>query len=158
MRLSTRARYGVRAMLDLALLAGEGPVNLRAMSGRQDISADYLEQLLRRLRKAGLARSVRGPKGGFLLAKPAADIRIWEIVVALEDRVAPARCVNNVVGRRSGGKPCRRMSDCATHVLWGGLAKQIRAFLEAKTLQGLAEDARRLCDRTEFGDPIVFEI
>ncbi len=158
MRLSTRGRYGTRAMLDLALCGSNGPVSLREMASRQDISADYLEQLLRRLRKAGLVRSVRGPRGGFLLASDPAQIRLWDIVSALEDRIAPVACVDNVVGHKSCEEPCQRISSCATHVFWGGLARQIRAFFESKTLQDLALDAKRLCREAKPGAPLPFEI
>ena len=80
MRLSTRGRYGLRAMMDIALYGAEGPVNLKEISIRQEISVDYLEQLLRRLRTAGLVRSVRGPHGGFVLSKPSESLHVWEII------------------------------------------------------------------------------
>ena len=158
MRLSTRGRYGVRAMLDLALCSRGSPVRLKDMAARQDISIDYLEQLLRKLRKAGLVRSVRGPRGGFHLARSPEEIPVWEIVDALEEEVAPVYCVDKVVGRKSRRKPCQRMSDCATHLLWTGLARQMRAYLEAKTLQDLADDAVRICDKATPGSPVMFFI
>ena len=144
MRLSTRGRYGVRAMLDIALCGSNGPVSLKKMASRQDISADYLEQLLRKLRKAGLVTSTRGPHGGFRLGKDPKDILIWDIVFALEDPLAPVACVDVVMDRVSREPACQRMSTCATHFLWQGLARTIRNFMESKTLQELLEDAQRL--------------
>jgi Rrf2 family protein len=148
----------VRAMLDLALCSQEKPVNLKDMAARQDVSADYLEQLLRKLRKAGLVRSIRGPRGGFLLARAPGEIVIWDIVNALEDEMAPVYCVDEVIGRKSRRKPCDRMSDCATHLLWAGLARQMRAFLESRTLQDLAGDAVSICSTATRGSPLMFSI
>ena len=154
MRLSTRGRYGVRAMLDLTLAARETPVNLREIASRQEISADYLEQLLRKLRKAGLVRSIRGPRGGFVLARRACEITVWDIVAALEQDVAPVRCVNEEVGREPPEQICHRVSGCATHLFWGGLARCVRSFLENKT----ADDATRICDTAVSGKPVMFYI
>ena len=158
MRLSTRGRYGVRAMLDLALCAKEVPVSLKKMASRQDISADYLEQLLRKLRKAGLVRSIRGPRGGFMLARPPESVEIWDIVSVLEDYIAPVHCVDKVIGRKSRQKSCQRMSGCATHLFWAGLARQLKAYFKSKTLQDLASDAVTICRDATPGEPINFEI
>lgn len=158
MRLSTRGRYGVRAMLDIALCGGPSPVSLKKMASRQDISADYLEQLLRRLRKAGLVTSVRGPRGGFRLGRSPDQILIWDIVSTLEDPLAPVVCVDSVMGQGDGEAPCQRMSGCATHYMWEGLARTIRAFLESKTLQDLADDAERICRETNRGEAISYSI
>ena len=106
MRLSTRGRYGLRAMMDIALYGAEGPVNLKEISARQEISVDYLEQLLRRLRKAGLVRSVRGPHGGFALAKPSEKVHVWEILAALEPDIAPVFCVDEKLLARVPKKRC----------------------------------------------------
>ena len=158
MRLSTRGRYGVRAMLDIALCKSNGPVNLRKMASRQDISADYLEQLLRKLRKAGLVASTCGPHGGFRLAKDPKDILVWDIVLALEDPIAPVACVDAVMGKSPDEGPCQRMSTCATHFLWEGLARTIRKFLESKTLQDLLDDAQRLFREAGNNGPMTYSI
>ena len=160
MRLSTRGRYGVRAMLELALSGRQGPVSLAQISKRQQISLDYLEQLLRRLRKAGLVRSVRGPRGGFVLTRPAARITLWEVVAALEDHVAPVYCVDDLMlGRSSKKKRCRRVKECATHLLWAGMARQVRAFLEAHTLQDLTDTSSRLTGKGGGCElPLMFQI
>jgi Rrf2 family protein len=146
MRLSTRGRYGTRAMLDIALYSRNGPVSLRRMSERQGISTDYLEQLLRKLRDAGIVRSVRGPRGGFLLARRTENITIWEIVAAVEQDVLPVHCVDAVVGNRAPKRKCNRVKVCATHRLWRGLAREMRGFLEGVTLRDLVEDSKALGD------------
>jgi len=158
MRMSTRGRYGVRAMLDLALSSTAGPINLKEIGARQEISVDYLEQLLRKLRKAGLIRSVRGPRGGFLLARSPGQITLWEIVRALEQEVTPSRCTDEEVAGKTSRKPCPRLSECAVHMLWLGLARQTRDYLESKTLQDLMDYAAALCDETVRGEQIMFHI
>jgi len=142
MRMSTRGRYGARAMLDIALHGGSGPVSLREMARRQEISVDYLEQLLRKLRKAGLVRSIRGPRGGFCLTRLPKNITMWQIVSAVEPEVAPVHCVDGVVGRRSSRRVCSRTKNCATHRMWAGLAREMRTYLQARTLRDLMNDAK----------------
>jgi len=151
MRLSTRGRYSVRAMLDIALHGNGRPVNLKRMSGRQDISTDYLEQLLRKLKKARLVRSVRGPKGGFVLARKEGDIRIWDIVTTVEPAMALVQCVDSVVGRRAKSQ-CSRAKNCAARRMWVDLARAIYGFLAERTLQDLVDDARRHGDYARLGN------
>jgi len=158
MRLSTRGRYGVRAMLDLALFSRGGPVNLKEIASRQQISSDYLEQLLRKLRQAGLVRSVRGPHGGFLLARPPEAIAVWSIVACLEQDIAPVFCVDAELLGRPVKKRCPRLSGCATHLLWSDLAVRMKTFLEGKTLKDLSDDANRICERALPGRPLMFNI
>lgn len=158
MRLSTRGRYGMRAMVDLATVGGEAPVSLKDISKRQSISVDYLEQLLRRLRKAGLVRSVRGPHGGFLLAREPGQITLWEILVALERDITPVYCVDEEVLLRGGRKTCARAADCPTHALWAGLARQMRVFLEANTLQDLVGSSLKIHGQSVDGKPVMFHI
>jgi Rrf2 family protein len=158
MRMSTRGRYGVRAMLDLAMSGSKAPVSLKDIAARQDISMDYLEQLLRKLRKAGLVRSVRGPRGGFLLARQPGDIRLWDIVSALEQDVTPVRCVDEEITGRTMRKHCPRLSGCATHVIWLGLARQTKVYLMSKTLQDVLRVAREMCEDAVRGEPVMFNI
>ena len=158
MRVSTRGRYGLRAMLDIALFGAQHPVSLKQMSRRQNISTDYLEQLLRKLRGASLVKSVRGPRGGFRLSKAAEDIRIWDVVAAVEQEVAPVHCVDAVVGKRAPKKRCDFQRSCATHRLWTGLAKEIRSYLEARTLQDLVDDAKAMGDQFISDEQPMFYI
>lgn len=144
MRLSTRGRYGVRALLDILLYGDGRPVNLKTIASRQAISTDYLEQLLRKLRRAGLVRSRRGPRGGFMLARDPREIHVWQILTVLEPEVVPVHCVSASNARRLRRKLCPRENACAAHLLWCNLADQMRDLLRAKSLHDLAEDSRKL--------------
>jgi len=142
MRFSTRGRYAVRALLDLAMFYDRGPINLQNISERQDISSDYLEQILRRLRDRGLVRSVRGPRGGFLLARPPEQITIWDVITALGEPTDPVPCVS------ANGQPrrkCARATHCAAHLMWHDLSRHIEGFLRGRTLRELCDKARELC-------------
>ncbi|UYG03116.1 Fe-S cluster assembly transcriptional regulator IscR [Halomonas sp. LR3S48] len=141
MRLTTKGRYAVTAMLDLALNADKGPICLADISRRQEISLPYLEQLFARLRRAGLVNSVRGPGGGYLLALPAAEISISRVIDAVDESVDATRC--------QGLSDCQQGDTCLTHHLWCDLSEQIRSFLDGITLGQLVEhgDVRRIAAR-----------
>ena len=104
MKLSTRGRYGVRAMLELAMQAGNGPVPLRDLASKQEISAKYLEQLLIPLKGAGLVKSVRGARGGYMLATSPEKVNLYDIVRSLEGPLAPVECVQDPQILRTGGR------------------------------------------------------
>lgn len=127
MKLSTRGRYGVRAMLELAMNQGNGPVPLRDLALRQEISAKYLEQLLIPLKGAGLVKSVRGARGGYLLAKTPQDISLYDIVRSLEGPLAPVECVQDP-------KFCDRVGGCTVHMVWGEMGDMLVNFLSDLTL------------------------
>ena len=130
MRLSAKGRYAVTAMVDLARTGGGGaPVALSDIAARQEISSSYLEQLFRKLRQAGLVGSVRGPRGGYRLARPAEDTRIADIVLAVDE---PLRATLCPPGSASGCKS--DASRCLTHDLWAELGNQIHLFLSSVTL------------------------
>ncbi|MCB8889000.1 Fe-S cluster assembly transcription factor [Vreelandella malpeensis] len=131
MRLTTKGRYAVTAMLDLALHAEHGPTCLNDISRRQEISLSYLEQLFSRLRRAGLVKSVRGPGGGYLLARPPAEISVSQVIDAVDERVDATRC--------QGLSDCQQGDICLTHYLWCELSGQIRRFLDGVTLCQLAK-------------------
>ncbi|MEK9833233.1 MAG: Rrf2 family transcriptional regulator [Rhodospirillaceae bacterium] len=129
MKLSTKGRYGVMAMVDLAQFAESGPVALAEVAERQEISLSYLEQLFAKLRRAGLVTSVRGPGGGYRLAHPAEDIRVSAVIAAVDE---PIRTTGCKPGAAAG---CiRRTSRCMTHDLWAGLGDQIHAYLDSVSL------------------------
>lgn len=129
MRLTTKGRYAVTAMLDLALHARHEPVSLADISERQSISVSYLEQLFAKLRKQGLVSSVRGPGGGYQLARDGGEIFIAEIIDAVDESVDATRC---------GGKgDCQQGMTCLTHELWSDLSDQLHAFLGGISLQEL---------------------
>lgn len=131
MRLTTKGRYAVTAMLDLAIHARQGPVSLNDISGRQGISLSYLEQLFSKLRRGGLVSSIRGPGGGYQLSRSDADINVAEIVDAVNESMDATRC------QRKGD--CQDGQECLTHHLWMDLSDQIHAFLSAISLQQLIE-------------------
>ena len=130
MRLSTKARYSTRAMLDLAVHYGQGPIQVKEISARQQISARYLVQLFIRLRRAGLVRSLRGIRGGFTLAKPPAEIPISEIIRVAEGSVGPVKCID---------KPelCPQSDVCLTRNIWAEIERATNKVLESITLQDL---------------------
>jgi Rrf2 family protein len=135
MKLSTRTRYGVRAILELAENAGKGPMQLKVVARRQDISAKYLEQLMAVLKSAGLVRSVRGAKGGYVLARPSNKIRLSEVFHCLEGTVTTAECVEDE-------KYCQRAAGCAARLVWTQIHEAIEKVLDAATLQDLIDKAR----------------
>ncbi len=135
MKLSTRTRYGVRAILELAENGGKEPMQLKAIARRQDISAKYLEQLMAVLKSAGLIRSVRGAKGGYVLARPSNEIRLSEVFHCLEGTVTTTECVEDE-------KYCQRAAGCAARLLWVQIHEEIENILDANTLQDLIDKAR----------------
>lgn len=135
MRLSTKAQYAVRAMVSLNLYSNEGPVSIKDISAREEISAPYLEQLFVKLRRGGMVESVRGPGGGYRLARSAGQIRVDEIIDSVEETLAPVSCMDQQ-GR------CRCNDQCATHSVWAGLSERIRQFLASMTLEDLTREAR----------------
>lgn len=139
MRLSTKGRYAVRAMVDLALHVNEGPVNREEIAIRQEMSADYLARLFAKLVKAGLIISVKGPGGGYLLARGAASITAGDMIRAVAEPLAPVYCVDGEVGRT-----CHRVDGCVTHLLWGRLGQRITELLDSVTLEELREQAQRI--------------
>ena len=131
MKLTSKGRYAVTAMLDLALHANQGPVTLAAISERQGISLSYLEQLFTRLRRNGLVSSTRGPGGGYLLSGDAADIAIADVVTAVDETVNATRC--------GGEENCQDGQRCLTHDFWTELSDQIFTFLNEISLAQLVE-------------------
>jgi len=129
MRLTTKGRYAVTAMLDLALHSGDGPISLADISDRQGISLSYLEQLFAKLRKSHLVSSVRGPGGGYLLIKPSEQISVAAVIDAVNESVDATGC-NSKANCQSG-------ETCLTHHLWTDLSKQIHDFLSDISLADL---------------------
>ena len=132
MKLSTRGRYATRAMLDLALNYGQEPVVLSAVARRQQISEQYLEQLTGPLKVAGLLRSVRGPNGGFMLAKSPSVISISQIIRAVEGSTALVECVDDP-------QACSRADDCLTRRVWVKATEAVNNVFGSITLQGLID-------------------
>jgi Rrf2 family iron-sulfur cluster assembly transcriptional regulator len=133
MRLTTKGRYAVTAMLDLALHAEKGPISLADISQRQGISLSYLEQLFAKLRRNGLVNSVRGPGGGYRLSRDGSEIFVAEVIDAVSEMVDTTRC--------GGNGDCQDGDVCLTHYLWQDLSKQIHQFLSGISLAELVSKA-----------------
>jgi len=131
MRLTTKGRYAVTAMLDLAIHYKDGPITLADISQRQGISLSYLEQLFARLRKCGLIESARGPGGGYKLSRPAVEIAVGDVISAVDEKVDATRC--------GGHGNCQEDDRCLTHELWMDLSEQIFQFLQKISLGELVK-------------------
>ncbi len=136
MKLTTRGRYAVTAILDVALNAGDGPVPLGDVAERQNLSLSYLEQLFARLRRQGLVRSSRGPGGGYELSRPADEISVAEVIFAVDEPVDMTRC--------GGLGNCNQDSRCLTHDLWVELSRKMDEFFSSRTLADVLERRRKV--------------
>ncbi len=133
MKLSTRSRYGIRAILELAKNHGEGPLQIKVIAKRQDISVKYLEQLMAILKSAGFVRSMRGSKGGYVLAKAANQIKLGDVFNALEGQsTITVECVESK-------SYCARAADCVTRQVWTQVQEAIINVLQSITLQDLVD-------------------
>jgi Rrf2 family iron-sulfur cluster assembly transcriptional regulator len=137
MILGTKARYAVMAMVDLAGQSGERPVRLAEIAARQEIPLAYLEQIFARLKQRGLVKSVKGPGGGYLLARAVAETPISDIVTAMEESIKMTRCESHAAGGCMASK-----ARCLTHDLWDGLSDQIFSYFNAISLEDVLK--RRL--------------
>ncbi|WP_290653926.1 Fe-S cluster assembly transcriptional regulator IscR [Idiomarina sp.] len=144
MRLTSKGRYAVTAMLDVAMFAKQSPVPLADISERQGISLSYLEQLFARLRKRGLVHSVRGPGGGYQLGKTADDISVGAVIDAVDESIDATRC--------HGKGNCQGGERCLTHSLWEGLSDRIADFLDGITLAELmaSRDVAEVGERQNY--------
>jgi Rrf2 family transcriptional regulator, iron-sulfur cluster assembly transcription factor len=150
MRLTTKGRFAVTAMLDLALHANDGPVTLANISERQKISLSYLEQLFGKLRRNELVQSVRGPGGGYNLAKPAAQLNVADIIVAVEEQLDSRQC--------EGREPCMGEKRCMTHDLWESLNDTVLNFLAGVTLADLVQKQNTQKTQTITGPKSLLKV
>jgi Rrf2 family iron-sulfur cluster assembly transcriptional regulator len=143
MRLTTKGRYAVTAMLDLALHSDQGPIALSDIAGRQGISLSYLEQLFGRLRRQGLVSSARGPGGGYKLGRAAGALSVADVIKAVDEPVDATRC--------GGLRNCQSEQRCLTHDLWEDLSNEIGRFLSGITLAELVKrrSVQQVCARQE---------
>lgn len=142
MKISTKGRYALRVMLDLALHDAEAPVSLRDIGERQEITVKYLEQIIPLLNRAGLVRSTRGNAGGYRLTRAAADYTVGEILRVTEGSLAPVACLDDTPNR------CPRAGECRTLSFWQGLYDVVNRYVDGCTLQDLVDRA----GNTEGGD------
>ena len=136
MKLSTKGRYGTRAMVDLALHYGQGPIQLKEIAQREDIPLQYLERLMAPLIAAGIVKSTRGAHGGVYLLKEPQEIKLSEVIQVLEGSIAPVECIANP-------EVCSRSASCVTRDVWDDLKKAMDGVLENTTLQNLVERHNR---------------
>lgn len=139
MKLSTKGRYGVKAMVDLAINYGKEPVSIKSISERQNISECYLEQLFAPLRKAELIKSIRGAQGGYILNKEPKDITAYEILEVLEGPVEISNCIEE-----SG---CDNMDCCSTRLLWKKIKDSINNVTKSITLQDMVDDYNEMVSK-----------
>jgi len=131
-KLSSRSRYGLRAVLDLALHYRKGPLQIRAIAAREEISNKYLEQLMTILKTSGLVRSLRGPKGGYILSKPPDQIKLKEVITALEGPLFPVECLQHP-------QFCPHCAECITRQVWADVQEAMLGVLEATNMQDLVD-------------------
>lgn len=139
MKLSTKGRYGLRALIDLAQSGEEGPVSITSISDRQNISERYLEQLMGMLKKSGLVKSVRGAGGGYMLAKDAADISVGDILRSLEGSLDPVDC--SALNPEEG---CQIADSCVTKYVWQRINESINRTVDEIKLDQLVEESRKM--------------
>ncbi|MCX5886981.1 MAG: Rrf2 family transcriptional regulator [Proteobacteria bacterium] len=132
MKISTKGRYGARAMLDLALYYGKGPILLKDIAMRQEIPLRYLEQLIVPLKASGLVKSTRGARGGYVLSRLPSDIKLSEIIYVLEGSIVPVECVTQP-------KNCHRSENCVTRDIWTEMYLATQSILESFTLEELVK-------------------
>lgn len=140
MRLSTKSRYGLRAMFDIAYNCGNNPTQIQDISRRQNISQRYLEQIFQSLKKAGIITSKRGPQGGYMLARKPEEINLAEIVKASEGDLKLVECF----GRGAKKARCRLDGECVTQTVWQGAEDVLTSYLEGMNLQTLCERGEQM--------------
>lgn len=141
MKLSTKGRYGVKAMVELAINYGNVPLSIKTISGRQNISEYYLEQLFSPLRKANLIKSIRGAQGGYVLSREPKDITVADIMYVLEGPIEVADCIDGVA--------CDNVDCCATRLLWEKIKNSIDDVLTSVTLQDIVDDYEEIKFKNE---------
>ncbi|PLX86590.1 MAG: Rrf2 family transcriptional regulator [Desulfuromonas sp.] len=141
MKLSTKGRYGVRALFDMAYHSGTLPSQIKDISRRQEISPRYLEQIFQDLKKGGLLKSKRGPQGGYFLAKKPDEITVQEIILAAEGELALVECAKAPEDCKS---QCDFINQCVTQKIWVEASRRLNEYFEKITLKDLCEDAKGL--------------
>lgn len=138
LRLSTKGQYGVRAMFEIAKHYKKGPLTIKEIAGKQGVSVSYLEQLLNKLRKTKLIKSLKGPGGGYVLNRDPGLISVGIILKALEGPVAIAQCLD------PSAKECNRIEGCVARLLWKSLGEKIEHFLETISLKDLIKEEKKI--------------
>lgn len=144
MKLSTKGRYGLKAMLDLAINNSQGQISLKSIAERQDISENYLEQLFAVLRKSGLVKSIRGSQGGYILAQQPEAITVGNILRALEGSLAPVDCVVETDPAK-----CSRSEECVTKFIWLKIRDSVNEVVDSITLEDLTVEYKKANNNKE---------
>jgi Rrf2 family iron-sulfur cluster assembly transcriptional regulator len=155
MRLSTKSRYGLRALFDMAYHAGTLPAQIKDISRRQSISPRYLEQIFQDLKRGGLLKSRRGPQGGYFLARKPQEITIQQIITAAEGEMALVDCVKSGKGCR---KSCEFDNECVTQIIWLEASKRLNDYLGSVTLKDLCEEAKAMGMEKELDHRFMYFI
>ncbi len=142
MRLSTKSRYGVRALFDIAYHSQGLPTQIKEISRRQGITPRYLEQIFQKLKRGGIVRSIRGPKGGYYLSRKPEEIVVSEIIQAMEESIEPVFCASDRPPK--GRKKCRRESKCVAQVVWKEAGKRLFDYLNSVSLAQMCKMAQEM--------------
>ena len=140
MKISTKGRYGLRMMIDIAMNQNEGPVSVRDIARRQSLSDKYLEQIITQANKAGLLKSIRGAGGGYQLSRPAKDISVGEILRVMEGSLSPVECVRE---RGEEPAPFQNAGECATYELWRDIKTAVDQLIDNRSLQDMIDNYLR---------------
>ncbi len=155
MRLTTKSRYGARAIFDLTYNFAGRPVQVKDISRREEIPLRYLEQIFRQLKQANIVKSVRGPAGGYLLARDAKKITVGDIIHAMKEPINPVFCVDNECG---SVKKCNRADKCVTRPIWEEAGKKIAQFFDSITISDLCEKAKNMGIKKNVKHPFEYTI
>ena len=147
MRLSTKVRYGVRALFDIAYHSAGLPIQIKEISKRQDISQRYLEQIFQKLRKAGLLTSKRGPRGGYTLAKATKDISVGDVIQAVEGATEIVPCIKK---KKKTNKKCDNFDKCATRFFWDEASQKIFEYFSGISIQDICDKAKEMGIKREL--------
>jgi len=139
MRLSTKSRYGVRALFDIAYHAEEAPAQIKTISRRQGITPRYLEQIFQKLKRAGIVKSIRGPRGGYYLARKPEEVAVGDVIRAMEETIEPVFCARPPKGR---SRKCRHESKCVAQVIWREAGQRLGDYLDSVSLAQMCGMAR----------------
>jgi len=155
MRLSTRSRYGVRALFDMAYNSGTLPVQIKDISRRQEISPRYLEQIFQSFKKAGILKSKRGPQGGYFLARTPDQITVREILEAAEGDTLLVDCLDKRNGKKD---PCKFDTNCVTQTVWHEASEKLNGFFSGTTLKSLCERAHAMGIKKDYDHLFTYHI
>jgi len=154
MRLSTKSRYGVRAIFDIAYHSEGLETQVKDISRRQEISPRYIEQIFQKLKRAGIIDSKRGPTGGYFLAKRPEEITVGAIIRVTEGGIDPVLCVDS----EDSGRPCSRSKECVTRIIWNEAGNRLREYFDSVTVKDLCEKAQEMGIKKELGSRFMYHI